>query len=316
MASVLVTGAGGFIGKALIPALRSAGHSVTATLRGMPDQDDMDTAGTDRIRLDIGPETNWHPTLQNIDVIVHLAGIAHETRRPDQVDEYLRVNVAGSERLAAQAAEAGVRRLIFLSSIKVHGEQTTDRPFSARDVLAPRDVYASSKAQAEQALRAVAEDAELEVVIIRPPLVYGPGMKGNLASLLKLIQRGVPMPIAGIHNRRDLISVYNLCDLILTCIDNPEAGGKSLLACDGEPLSTTDLARHLARGAGRPARVFYVPPGLLSLLASLAGQGRSWRKIASNLEIDMSDTHTGLGWKPPYSVAESFRKTFESKAGA
>lgn len=307
MTDILVTGAGGFIGQVLLPLLDAKAGRVFSVFRNggaVP----SDTSARTRVCRDIGPETEWADVLGNIEVILHLAGIAHNRESPADFDGYRLVNVEGTRRLALEASKAGVKRFVFLSSIKVHGEQTRGAAFSVADDPDPQDAYAVSKMEAETALREIERRTNLEVVIIRPPLVYGPFAKGNLAALSTLIERGVPIPSAGIRNRRDLISVYNLCDLILTCIRHPAAAGKTFLACDGQVLCTRDIVRYLASANGRSAREIYMPVWLLGLMFTVAGKRAAFSKFAGDLEIDMEATRETLDWNPPYSVEEAFNK--------
>lgn len=309
MADILVTGAGGFIGQTLVPLLDAESNRVIAVFRNKR-AGRCPTRTQRRIYREIGPDTDWNGVLGGIDVVVHLAGIAHNVDCRADLADYKSVNVDGTYRLAIKAAEAGVRRFVFLSSIKVLGEQSRDAPFTVADDPNPRGAYAESKMEAEAALRDVARLTGIEVVIIRPPLVYGPLVKGNLAALLGMIERGMPIPLRGIRNQRDLIGVHNLCDLILTCIGHPAAAGRTFLACDGESLSTMELVQHLALGAGRRARLLYVPQWLLAILASIAGKRETYEKLSGDLRIDMEKTQRVLGWSPPYSIEECFRKSF------
>jgi nucleoside-diphosphate-sugar epimerase len=219
------------------------------------------------------------------------------------------VNVDGSRRLAEQAAAAGVRRLVYLSSIKVNGEQTVLRaPFLCSDTPAPQDAYGVSKWEAEQALWEVSAKTGLEVVVVRPPLVYGPGVKGNLARLLKLVRLGLPLPFSAVQNKRSLIGLDDLVDLLIRCVDHPAAAGQTFLVSDGEDLSTPDLLRHMAAAMNRSPRLFPVPVSLVRLAGSALGKRAEIDRLVGSLQIDSSHTRQVLGWIPPVSVEEGIRR--------
>lgn len=288
---ILVTGAGGFVGSALVPALRGQGDEVTEAGR--------------RNVGELGPDTDWRPALGGVETVIHLANRAHVMREEvaDPLPLFRQVNVEGSVRLAEQAAAAGVRRLVFVSSIKVNGEATRPgRPFTAADVPAPLDAYGLSKWEAEKALAAVAANTGLELVVVRPPLIYGPGVKGNLRSLMNVVRRGLPLPLGAVDNRRSLVGLGNLCDLLSLCARSPEAVGRTFLARDGEDLSTPDLIRRMGRAVGRPARLLPVSPALLRLAGVLTGRGAAVGRLLGSLEIDDAETRAVLGWVPPFGV--------------
>jgi UDP-glucose 4-epimerase len=232
----------------------------------------------------------------------------------EQTDEPLqafrRVNVAGSLNLARQAAEAGVRRFVYLSSIKVNGQSTAlDRPFTADDTPAPGDAYGISKYEAEQSLREVAEQAGLELVIVRPPLVYGPGVKANFLAMLRWLDRGIPLPFGAVDNRRSLVALDNLVDLIVTCVQHPAAPGRVWLVSDGEDLSTPMLLRRAATALGRRAHLLPVPPGLLHNFARLLGKADAVQRLCGSLSIDIGATRRLLGWSPPVGVDAALQRT-------
>jgi len=252
--------------------------------------------------------------LGGIDVLVHCAARVHvmHENTSDPLSEFRRVNVAGTLALARQAATAGVRRFIFLSSVKVNGEETVlSHSYRADDVPSPQDPYGISKLEAEQGLMKVAADTGMEVVIIRPPLVYGSGVKGNFASMMKLVEKGLPLPLGAIHNKRSLIGIDNLVDLIIRCIDHPAAANQVFLAGDGEDLSTTELLRGVANAMGKPARLIPVPAVLLQLGATLLGKKAMAQRLLGSLQVDISKTCEVLDWKPPYTVEEGLRRCFE-----
>jgi nucleoside-diphosphate-sugar epimerase len=276
----------------VVPVLQQAGHLVRQACRA-----GGGVAAVPSVHIDsIGPDTDWEEALEGMDAVVHLAARVHVMR--DQISgaaEFHRVNTDGTLRLARAAAAAGARRFVFISTIKVNGETTTGGPFSADDEPHGSDPYAISKLAAEQGLRQV---AGLEPVIIRPPLVYGPGAKGNLERLCRLAQLGVPVPFAGIDNRRDLIGVANLASLVECCIRHPRAAGQVFLAADGEALSTPELYQAIAEGLGRPARMFGVPVRLLRALARPVGLAGEVDRLTQSLEIDIRKTREVLGWRP------------------
>ena len=230
----------------------------------------------------------------------------------DPLAEYRKVNVQGTLNLARQAVAAGARRFVFLSSIKVNGETTArETPFQAGDVPLPEDAYGISKLEAEQGLMQLAAETGMEVVIIRPPLVYGPGVKGNFASMIKLVDKGIPLPFGAVDNKRSLIGIDNLVDLIIRCIDHHSAANQVFLAGDGADLSTTELLRGVGRAMGKPARLIPVPAGMLQLGATLLGKKAMAQRLLGSLQVDISKTCELLDWKPPYTVEEGLRRCFE-----
>jgi UDP-glucose 4-epimerase len=262
---------------------------------------------------DIGAETDWGPALAGIDVVIHLAGRVHVLREPpgDALARFRAVNVAGTRRLAESASCAGVRRIVYVSSIKVNGESTSVTPFKETDAPGPLDPYGVSKWEAEEALRAMAERSGLEVVIVRPPLVYGPGVGGNLRALLRAIDRGIPLPLGGVRNRRSLVGLDNLGDLLVRCTQSAAAAGETLLAADGEDVCTPDLVRYLAVGVGKPARLFSVPEALVTGAAALLGRQDAIARLWGSLQIDASKARSLLEWHPPVPLAEGLRRTGE-----
>ncbi len=232
----------------------------------------------------------------------------------DPLLEYRKVNVDGTLNLARQAAEAGIRRFIFVSSIKVNGEQTTlDQSFTADQVPAPQDAYGISKLEAERALQGLAKETGMEVVIIRPPLVYGPGVKGNFAMMIKLLDKRLPLPLGAINNKRSLVALDNLVDLIITCINHPAAANQVFLAGDGKDLSTSELLREIGKAMGKPARLIPVPSGLLMFGAGLLGKKAIAQRVLGSLQVDNSKARNLLGWEPPISVEEGLRRCFDSE---
>ncbi len=311
--NVGVTGASGFVGRALVRQIAETGHSCTAAYRGphptgLPPQIRPVTVG------DLSRETDWSSFLQGLDVVIHAAARVHvlNDRSGDPLTEYRRVNVEGTLALARQAAAAGVKRLVFLSTIKVNGEETAPgQAFRASDKPQPSDPYAISKLEAETALLELCAQQGMEVVIVRPPLVYGPGVKANFLSMMRWVDRGVPLPLGAVNNRRTLVALPNLVDLLLLCVQHPNATGKVILAGDGEDLSTSDLLRRLYAIMSRSNRLISVPPGVLSALAGLLGKGEITRRLCGSLCVDVEETRRLLGWMPPVSVDEGLRRTVE-----
>jgi UDP-glucose 4-epimerase len=282
--------------------------------RGAIRRDDVARiAGVDYVTVgDLGGATDWSAALDGCDVVIHAAARAHVLRDTamDPAAEYRRVNVEGTLRLADQAIAAGVRRFVFVSSIKVHGEETApQRPFRPDDVPAPSDPYGQSKLDAEEGVRARIEPAGLEWVIVRPTLVYGPGVRANFLRMLQWLRRGIPLPLAAVQNRRSLIALDNLAALLERCAVHPAAANQIFLAADGEDLSTPELLRRLARAMGRHARLLPVPPAALLIAASLAGRRDVVRRLVGNLQVDVSKTCERLDWSPPITVDEGLEKT-------
>ncbi len=228
----------------------------------------------------------------------------------DPLAAYRQVNVEGTECLARQAAAKGVQRLVFLSSVKVLGEET-DVPYSEQNLPGPQDPYGVSKLEAENILQQIAEETGLEVVIIRPPLVYGPGVKANFRKLLGMIQRGLPLPFAGINNRRSLIYLGNLIDVIITCATHPKAAGNTFMVSDGEDISTPELIRRIAHALGVSARLFPVPLSLMRLAGKLVGRSAAVNRLTGSLTVDSSKIRRELGWEPPFTMEEGLRETAE-----
>jgi len=301
---VLITGASGFLGQALCRRLRADGHLVTALSRHAPKVSEEPWVQVQRYE-DAGS------LLAGPSCVVHLAARVHVMKDAvaDPLGEFRKANVDLTLNLARQAAQAGVRRFIFISSVKVNGEETVaNHPFTAEDPPRPQDPYGISKMEAEEALRALAAHTGMEVVIIRPPLVYGPGVRANFEALIRVVARGVPLPLGAIQNMRSLVTLDNLVDVIASCISHPQAANQTFMVSDGEDVSTPDLIRRVAQAMDRPVRVFYVPLWLLQLGAKLTGKSSAMRRLCGNLQVDISKTQTMLGWKPPIGVDEGLRR--------
>lgn len=295
---ILLTGGTGFVGQATAQTLVAAGHSVRLAIRNARPGSDLHSVVTG----EIGPATNWGCALDGVDAVVHLAGRAHVLRDTENgARQFHVVNTEGTLKLARDSAAAGVRRFVFISTAKVNGESTNGRPFSADDVPMPVGSYSQSKLDAEIGLRRI---GGLDWVVIRPPLVHGPGAKGNLARLCRLAISGLPAPLAGIGNRRDLVGVTNLASLIERCVTHSAAPGQVYLVSDAEPLSTEQLYRMICDSLGRPARVFEAPIGVMRLASRIAGLSDEFDRLTQSLELDIAKTRTQLNWQPPVSIAE------------
>ncbi len=303
-----MTGANGFVGSALCTKLLGDGTAVRGAVRYQSTQlNCVDAIGVG----DISAQTDWTVALANVSQVVHLAARVHvmNEKKLDPLAEFRRVNVEGTANLARQATLAGIRRFVYLSSIKVNGEHTTrGRAFTEDDVSAPEDPYGISKHEAEQGLRQIAAQTSMEIVIIRPPLVYGPGVKANFAAIMCAVQRRWPLPLGAVHNQRSLVALGNLVDLIVTCITHPRAANQTFLVSDGQDLSTTELVRGMAQAAGVPARLLPVPVWALQAGASLLGKGDAVQRLCGNLQVDISKARNLLGWVPPVSVEEGLKR--------
>lgn len=307
---LLITGGSGFVGRAL--CLEAAQCSfVRAATRS---RSQVHGAHETVLVGNIDGRTDWCSALKSIDTVIHLASRVHisAARSESALADFRKVNVAGTERLAQDAASAGVRRLIYLSSIKALGERTTiGSPLCEEDSPAPNDPYGISKWEAEQALLRVAQATGLEVVVIRPPLVYGPGVRANFQSLMRLISKGVPLPLAAVtENRRSLVYVGNLVSLALTCVEHPDASNQTFHVSDDEDVSTAELAVRIGLASGRPARLFHVPVRTLELAARLLGMQSVYQRLCGSLQVDISKSRRLLNWSPPVSVADGLQRTF------
>lgn len=303
---ILVTGANGFVGRELCGVLKERGYEPIRAVRSLGSLlPDCVAVGN------IDGETDWTSVLRGVDAVVHLAARVHVMHKLDAVaeQEFWRTNVAGSERLARQAVAMGVKRLVFVSSIKVNGEATYGAPFNEHGVPHPEDAYGRSKLAAEQGLAAIAAETGLELVIVRPPMIVGPGVKGNLPLLVKALLRGIPLPLACIANRRSLIGVRNLASLLECCIRVSEASGEVFLAADSPAISTPELVRHLSEGLGRKAHLLPLPVTLLRGLGKLTGKQAHIDRLSSDLEIDAGKAHRLLGWRSEESLASALHRT-------
>lgn len=318
---VLVTGATGFVGGALVARLLDDGLAMpVAALRAPIAFRPKAIKSVPEVLVGIiDGQTTWTSALAGVELVVHAAARVHimSDKSADPLAEFRRVNVAGTLNLARQATAAGVRRFVFVSSVKVNGEATLPgQAFTERDAPAPQDPYGQSKHEAEQGLRQLAADTGMEVVVIRPPLVYGPGVKANFAALMRAVQRGWPLPLGAVHNQRSLVALDNLVDLIVTCLHHPAAANQTFLASDGQDLPTADLVRGMARAAGVPARLLPVPVWALQAAAGALGKGAAVQRLCGNLQVDISKARSLLGWVPPVTVAEGLRRVIGSGDGS
>lgn len=307
--TILVTGASGFVGRAVVARLLHDGAIVRGALRGH--QASLPAGVRVFGGLNLGGVVDWSAALDGADTIIHCAARVHVMRdaSADPLAEFRRVNTGGTRELARQAVAAGVRRFVYVSSIKVNGESTAPgQPFRADDTPRPLDPYGISKHEAEQALGKLATTTGMELVVIRPPLVYGPSVRANFRSMMSWLRRGIPLPLGAIDNRRSLVALDNLCDLIVTCVQHPAAAGRTFLAGDGEDVSTTELLRRMGQALGHPARLLPVPPGLLRAGLRLLGKGDIAQRLCSSLQVDISPARELLGWRPPISLDEGLRR--------
>lgn len=311
MASILVTGASGFIGRCATAALVMAGHDVFACVRKPVD---LGIAGLRyRVVPDIAAETQWSEKLRGVHCILHLAGSAHSNphRDPGMQTEVMRVNVVGTERLARAAVAGGISRFVFVSSIGVNGSYTRNKPFSEEDVPAPADFYSETKLAAEQALRHCTQGSSLEGVIIRPTLVVGPGAPGNVSRLARLILRGVPVPYV-YETRRNLVGVRSLADLLVLACTHPAATGRTFLAAEDPPLSVAEIATEVASGLGKKVRLVKLPRRPFRTLAMLAGRSRDFARIGESLRVDAAAARLSLGWAPRFPVRHELHQVGEA----
>ncbi|AZP73106.1 SDR family oxidoreductase [Pseudomonas poae] len=305
--SVFLTGATGFVGGAVMRRLVADGARVTAAVRNGAVDFDEDV---EVVHFDSFDGANWYQSLMGVDAVVHCAARVHvmSDTEVNPLAAFRKVNVEGTLDLAEQAAQAGVRRFVFISSVKVSGEGTRlGKPYAADDTPAPSDPYGVSKLEAELGLLALAERTAMEIVIIRPVLVYGPGVKANFLNMIRWLDKGIPLPFGAIDNRRSLVALNNLVDLIVTTISHPAAANQIFLISDGEDLSTTQLLRRTADALGKSARLLPVPSWILSGAAKLVGKGALSQRLCGSLQVDIQKTRTLLQWTPPESVNDALK---------
>jgi nucleoside-diphosphate-sugar epimerase len=303
--SMLVTGSTGFVGSRLCEVATQGGWSVSRAVRHIYGMRDEVVVG------DRGDKTDWSEALKNIKVVIHLAARVHimNDSAGDPLAEFRKVNTEGTLNLARQAAIAGIKRFIFISSIKVNGEMTSaDQPFQSNDNYLPTDPYGLSKYEAEQGLLAIAQETGMEVVIIRPPLVYGPGVKANFLSMMRWINKGVPLPFGAIHNKRTFVALDNLVSFIIHCIDHPKAANEVFLISDGEDVSTTTLLRKVAKAFGKKSWLLPVPVWLMIMAAKVIGKADVVNRLFGSLQVDSSKARDLLGWMPVITMDEQLKK--------
>lgn len=309
--TILLTGATGFVGKAVASRVK------TKELRLLGRRDPR-FAEAIFCQAELSPLSDYKTYLEKVDVVIHAAARVHvmADTATDPLDEYRAVNTAGTLNLAKQAAAAGVKRFIFVSSVKVNGEATSEnQTFRYDDTTQPEDPYGISKAEAESGLKQIAAETGMEVVIIRPPLVYGPGVKANFAAMLKLNKKNLPLPLGAIYNKRSLVALDNLVDLIVTCIDYPKAANQTFLVSDDQDVSTTELLEMMTRAAGKKPRLLPVPVSLLKLAGKLTGKQAVIDRLCGNLQVDISHTKDTLSWKPPITMEEGIARCFAPLKG-
>lgn len=306
---IIVTGGSGFVGRTLCAELELRSGEVSRIVRALLPPNSALPGLVHVNRIDAA--TNWQMALYEAKTVIHLAARVHvmQDTTADPIAAFRAVNVGGTLNLARQAAQAGVKRFVFVSTAKVNGESTQpDRPFTEADIPNPQDAYSLSKYEAEQGLRQISADTGMEVVIIRPPLVYGPGVKANFATLMQAVRQGRPLALGSVNNRRSLVALDNLVDFILVCMTHPQAANQTFLVSDGNDLSTSELVRGLARAAGVSPRLLPVPVWALQAGAMLLGKEDEVQRLCGSLQVDISKARHVLGWRPPVVVEEGLRR--------
>ena len=310
---ILITGTTGFVGKALTDYLTNNQVNIRLAVRSKklntisPTVHEMEVGN-------IGPASNWSSALKKIDTVIHLAARVHVMNDVnDPLDKFRKINTAATINLAKQAAEAGVKRFIFISSVKVNGETTSDdQPFTSDGHHIPTDPYGLSKYEAEQGLLSLAKETGMEVVIIRPPLIYGPDVKANFASMMLWVKKGIPLPFGAVNNQRSLIALENLVSFIIHCIDHPKAANEIFLISDGEDVSTTELLQKVAKAFQVYSWLIPIPVSWMKLAARIVGKGDVANRLFSSLQVDSSKARDLLGWQPVITMDEQLKKTADA----
>lgn len=312
---ILVTGANGFVGLPLSKHLITNGYQIVGAVRSRDSLTSMNPHIQLKIIGDIDETTDWQDCLGGVESIIHLANRAHvmNEQSSDPLALYRKVNTESTLNLARQAAAAGVKRFIFISSIGVNGAETFAKPFSSKDIPAPHSYYAISKYEAEIGLKDLAAETGMDVVIIRPPLIYGPNAPGNFGSLVRLLRRGVPLPLGFIRNKRSFVALDNLVDLIMRCIAHSAAANQTFLVSDGEDLSTTDLLSRMGCAMELPVRLIPIPTALVRGCIALSGKSILGQSLCGSLQVDISETRKILDWFPPISVNDGLRRAIGKK---
>ena len=306
---ILITGASGFIGSQLVKQLETSGQVEIRVATRRPIKRGNQAHAVD----DVSPTTDWTEAVSKIDVVIHCAARAHVLNddKANPLELYRYTNTDGTLNLARQAARHGVKRFIFLSSIGVNGTSSA-KPFTSDTIPCPSEAYAQSKLEAEQGLHAIQQET-MEVVTIRPPLVYGPNAPGNFGLLSRILRTSLPLPLNGINNARSFVSIWNLSDLIATCVDHPQAANKTFLVRDGEDVSTSELLRKMAIAQGQTPRLFWMPSMLLKAGATLLGKRQMYDRLFDSLQVDDTATRETLGWEPPLSLDEGIKRSFSTE---
>ncbi|MGO0792972.1 UDP-glucose 4-epimerase family protein [Herbaspirillum seropedicae] len=310
MPNILITGANGFIGNAIVSKLVANDKdrvrvAIRKASRHFPETVEVHEG------IDLAGETDWTRALQDIDVVIHCAARVHVMRdtSTNPLSDFRKINTEGTLNLARQAQAAGVKRFIFLSSLGVNGESTTDAPFKADDTPHPHSPYTQSKLEAETALMELTRGGPMSAVIIRPPLVYGPNAPGNFGSLIRVVNKRLPLPLGAVANKRSFVFLDNLVDMIICCVQHPNAANQTFLVSDDEDLSTTQLLRKIGNALGKPTLLLPVPTFMLHAAAKCLGKGKVAQQLLGSLQVDIEKTKTMLNWKPPVSVDDALRKT-------
>lgn len=309
--NILITGANGFVGRTLCEFLADKQYRICTVVRRLHDESIVRPEVRNYVVKDITGDTDWSEILADIDIVIHLAARVHvmDDKADDPKAEFYKVNVEGTVNLARQAQKEGVKRFLFLSTVKVNGEETNVTPFTEKDPPAPKDFYGMSKYEAESRLWSIAAESGLEVVVIRCPLIYGPNVKGNFLRLLQLAESRVPLPLASIRNKRSIVSIDNLIDFLVRCIEHEAASGQTFLISDGEDLSTPELITRITREMGHSSRLFAFPPTLLKRICAIFGCRSLMDRLSGSLQVDIQKAEKILNWHPAYTIDEGVAKT-------